>query len=460
MMDMTALDWELDVGWDPGYPELTHVVNRLPANFRERAMTRGIIVDDPSTGITENQILSEIYGCRKLQSLVLTGVRDISDRTIIELARTVGGLRGLQINGCKYVSDVSILELVTKAPPLEYLYVGGGVVLTDPTISAIAKTFPKLQELDLSEGPLITAVSVRDVWSFSRRLRCLSLARCPQLTDTAFPYRVKDIGKKPETEDKPLPHRPLTWIEQLEPLMLRHTAVDMRVLDLSGLTKITDEAVAGVVVHCPVLDNLSLAGCTSLTDDALESVSKLGVSLSMLNLARIPHITDSGVMKLAHECVELRSIDLAFCRQLTDLAVMELAGLQKLTRLVLVRVPKVTDNAIYFLGDHTPTLERLHLSYCDRISLKSLHHLIRRNRQLKHLTVTGVPAARRKGLSRFSEPPPEGWPDDQKAVFRAFSGENIDQLCQFLDKEKTRRQQAEAQNIPFVARSDDRMDLY
>ncbi|KIK29314.1 hypothetical protein PISMIDRAFT_524928, partial [Pisolithus microcarpus 441] len=366
MMDMTALDWELDVGWDPGYPELTHVVNRLPANFRERAMTRGIIVDDPSTGITENQILSEIYGCRKLQSLVLTGVRDISDRTIIELAKTIGGLRGLQINGCKYVSDVSILELVTKAPPLEYLYVGGGVVLTDPTISAIAKTFPKLQELDLSEGPLITAVSVRDVWSFSRRLRCLSLARCPQLTDTAFPYRVKDIGKKPETEDKPLPHRPLTWIEQLEPLMLRHTAVDMRVLDLSGLTKITDEAVAGVVVHCPVLDNLSLAGCTSLTDDALESVSKLGVSLSMLNLARIPHITDSGVMKLAHECVELRSIDLAFCRQLTDLAVMELAGLQKLTRLVLVRVPKVTDNAIYFLGDHTPTLERLHLSYCDR----------------------------------------------------------------------------------------------
>ncbi|KAI6105843.1 RNI-like protein [Pisolithus sp. B1] len=432
MMDTTALDWELDAGWDPGYPELKHVVNRLPANFKERAMTRGIIVDDPSTGITEDQILSEIYGCRKLQSLVLTGVRDLSDRTIIELARTVGGLRGLQINGCKYVSG---------PPPLEYLYVGGGVVLTDPTVSAIAKTFPKLQELDV-------------------RLRCLSLARCPQLTDTAFPYRVKDRGKKPETEDKPLPHRPLTWIEQLEPLMLRHTAVDMRVLDLSGLTKITDEAVAGVVVHCPVLDQLSLAGCTSLTDNALESVSKLGVSLSRLNLARIPHITDSGVMKVAQECIELRSVDLAFCRQLTDLAVMELAGLQKITRLVLVRVPKVTDNAIYFLGDHTPTLERLHLSYCDRISLKSLHHLICRNRQLKHLTVTGVPAARRKGLGRFSEPPPERWPDDQKAVFRVFSGESIGRLCQFLDKEKARRQQAEAKNIPFVARSDDRMDLY
>ncbi|KAI6047454.1 RNI-like protein [Pisolithus marmoratus] len=459
-MDTLALDWELDVGWDPGYLELKHVVNRLPANFKERAMTRGIIIDDPSTGITEHQILNEIYGCRKLQSLVLTGVRDLSDRTIIELARTIDGLRGLQINGCKYVSDVGILELVAKAPPLEYLYVGGGVVLTDPTISAIAKTFPKLQELDLSEGPLITAVSARDVWSFSRRLRCLSFARCPQLTDTAFPCQIKDRGKKPELEDKPLPHRPLTWIEQLEPLMLRHTAVDMRILDLSGLTKITDEAVAGVVVHCPALDKLSLAGCTNLTDHALKSVAKLGVNLSALNLARIPHITDSGVMKLAQECIELRSIDLAFCRQLTDLAVMELAGLQKLNRLVLVRVPKVTDNAIYFLGDHTPTLERLHLSYCDRVSLKSLHHLIRRSRRLEHLTITGVPAARRKGLGRFSDPPPERWPEDQKAVFRVFSGENIGKLCQFLDKEKIRRRQAEAQNIPFVARSDDRTDLY
>lgn len=94
------------------------------------------------------------------------------------------------------------------------------------------------------------------------------------------------------------------------------------------------------------------------------------------------------------------------CRQLTDMAVFELASLERIHRLVLVRVPKLTDNAVYFLADHTPSLERLHLSYCDRITLKSLHHLVRTCNRLVHLTATGVPGARRTGVGRFSDPPP------------------------------------------------------
>ena len=89
------------------------------------------------------------------------------------------------------------------------------------------------------------------------------------------------------------------------------------------------------------------------------------------------------------------------------MSVFELAELENLHRLVLVRVPKLTDNAIYHLGDHARSLERLHLSYCDRISLKAIHHLLRRAARLNHLTATGVPAARRMGLSRFSDRAPE-----------------------------------------------------
>lgn len=85
----------------------------------------------------------------------------------------------------------------------------------------------------------------------------------------------------------------------------------------------------------------------------------------------------------------------------------ELAELENLHRLVLVRVPKLTDNAIYHLGDHARSLERLHLSYCDRISLKAIHHLLRSAPRLNHLTATGVPAARRMGLRRFSDRAPE-----------------------------------------------------
>ncbi len=36
----------------------------------------------------------------------------------------------------------------------------------------------------------------------------------------------------------------------------------------------------------------------------------------------------------------------------------------------------------------------------------------------------------------------------------------MDRLRQFLDKEDIRRKEAEAKNVPFIPRSDDKLDLY
>ena len=49
---------------------------------------------------------------------------------------------------------------------------------------------------------------------------------------------------------------------------------------------------------------------------------------------------------------------------------------------------------------------------------------------------------------------------NQQAAFQVFSGENVAALRRFLDKEDKRRQDAEAKNIPFTPRSDDKLDLY
>lgn len=88
------------------------------------------------------------------------------------------------------------------------------------------------------------------------------------------------------------------------------------------------------------------------------------------------------------------------------MAVFELAGLANLQRLSLVRVQKLTDNAVFFLAEHAKGLERLHLSYCDRLSLPAVQLLLRKLVNLQHLTATGIPAFKRKGIKRFSDPPP------------------------------------------------------
>lgn len=54
----------------------------------------------------------------------------------------------------------------------------------------------------------------------------------------------------------------------------------------------------------------------------------------------------------------------------------------------------------------------------------------------------------------------QDWDADQQAAYRVFNGENVAALRKFLDKEAQRRRESETKNIPFVSRSDDKLDLY
>lgn len=293
----------------PDVEDMKRIVDRLPQTESERRIVRHLVIRDLNCGVRDEWVAPEMLFCRHLESVVLSGVPDTSDKTIVHLARENSNIQGLDLTGCKYVTDVSIMEVVAKAPPLQWLQLSG-VVLTDASVSAIAKTFSKLVELELNDQPLMTAVSVRDIWSYSRKLRTLMLARSPQLTDSALPSPIKTLTV-PASEEKPLPARPYTWLDSLPPLILRHTAIDLRVLDLSYCPKLTDAAVEGVVTHAPLLRSLSLAGCPNLTDKAVESICKLGLHINNLNLAHCPRITDRAVVSLARSCTELRSVDLA-----------------------------------------------------------------------------------------------------------------------------------------------------
>lgn len=161
------------------------------------------------------------------------------------------------------------------------------------------------------------------------------------------------------------------------------------------------------------------------------------------------------------------------------MSVFELAGLQALRRLSLVRVHKLTDIGIFALAEHALGLERLHMDYCDKLSLDAVHLLLKSLEQLQHLTVTGIPAFKRKGIRRFSDAPPsvsspcfrnglhinlttaiQTLDIDQQAAFFVFDGPNVKELTRFLNKEELRRRQAEARNIPFTPRSDDKLVLY
>ena len=85
----------------------------------------------------------------------------------------------------------------------------------------------------------------------------------------------------------------------------------------------------------------------------------------------------------------------------------ELASLPKLRRIGLVRVSNLTDEAIYALAERRSTLERIHVSYCDQISVMAIHFLLQKLHKLTHLSLTGIPSFRQPELQQFCIQPPQ-----------------------------------------------------
>jgi F-box and leucine-rich repeat protein GRR1 len=146
-----------------------------------------------------------------------------------------------------------------------------------------------------------------------RKLRTLRLARCPLLTEKAFPSSLGSLSLESADTiggEKPLPPRPTTWLDSLPPLILRHSAENLRILDLTQC-KIADDAIEGIVTHAPKIQNLTISGCSLLTDRAVESICQLGEHLDVLLLAQVANVTDRAMVKLARSCPNLRVVDVA-----------------------------------------------------------------------------------------------------------------------------------------------------
>ncbi|KAJ3558309.1 hypothetical protein NM688_g995 [Phlebia brevispora] len=434
--------------------------------------------------VKDDDLARTLPYCDGLQAALLSGIHDLTDRTIILLARTSNHLEILDCSGCREISDVGVRELAVLGTQLQAVRLNSVVGITDPSVCALVRSLPHLTELELSDLPLVTAASVRDIWTFAKKLRILRLARCNQLTDKGFPHPFPPSSTSDAATTRSAPEawhalrhkprislgaltehiEPSTWLDALPPLILpdSHLLNNLRLCDLAYCKKITDHAVQGVVAHAPRIHHISLAGCSLVTDHGIQGLCRLGLNLEYVSLAHLERITDRSIVHLVGACSHLKTVDISFCIKLSDLAILELATLPNLRRLSMVGLTRVTRVGLSFLAEHAHNLAHLHISQCtdDSIDLDVIQFLLEKLVHLEYFSGSGVHALTRKGVKRFSESPPSGYDAEWQEAYRVFKGENIANLRSFLQKEERRRKEAELKNIPFVPRSDDSMNLY
>ncbi|KAI0050197.1 RNI-like protein [Auriscalpium vulgare] len=372
------------------------------------------------SSLTDDAIARTVAFFPNLVAIDLSTVDSVTNQTVVALANHCRKLQGINLLGCRRVTSSGVRALADSCPLLRRVKLSGVMGLNDTAVSALSIKSSLLLEIDLNGCRLITDNAVRDVWTHAVNMREMRLSQCVEVTDAGFPA--------PHNSREPLPTGANPFHDsaaiklatmELPPLRLSRPFEHLRMLDLTNCAKITDDAVEGIIQSAPRIRNLVLSKCNQLTDRAVESICLLGKHLHYLHLGHASSITDRSVKTLARACTRLRYIDLASacsfsfhasllkpslftdCNELTDMSVFELASLPKLRRIGLVRVNNLTDEAIYALGDRHATLERVHLSYCDQISVMAVHFLLQKLHKLNHLSLTGVPTFRRPELQQF-----------------------------------------------------------
>jgi F-box and leucine-rich repeat protein GRR1 len=279
-------------------------------------------------------------------------------------------------------------------------------MLTDESIIALTQNCPNLLEIDVVNCS-ITNDSLVSIFTHCRELRELKVNQCQYIHDFGF-------IKSPLTTG---------YYDQL------------RILDLTNVVQITDKTVECITLAAPKIRNLILNKCVNITDHGITSISRLGRYLHYIHLGSCRHITDEAVIHLASKCTRIRYIDLASCHKLGDDTVLALASLPKLKRIGLVKCTRITNRAILALTRNARTsvsLERIHLSYCDQLTVQAISVLVMHCKRLTHLSLSFVPAFQHQEFQQFCRPPPKEYNAEYQRAFCVFSGQNVHTLRSYF----------------------------
>ncbi|BFZ55844.1 SCF ubiquitin ligase complex subunit [Savitreella phatthalungensis] len=372
----------------------------LPCSRLERLVLAGC------SQVSESTLCQLIENNRDLVSLDVSDLLQITDRLLICLSQSSANLQGLNLSGCPSITDDAVILVANHCPELRRIKLSRCVAIADRAIDALAQSSRNLLELDIEACLAVTPGAVCRLLSCCKQLRDLKLSQCTQVTDlcfTSFP---------------------------------RESLASLRMIDVTGCSRLTDMAVYHIVTAAPKLRSLAFTRCVNLTDRGVVQISRLGKYLHHLHLGHCSNLTDRSITFLVRYCSRLRYIDLACCYNLSDVTVTSLGSLARVKRIGLVKCAHVTNESIISLASKPliqASLERIHLSYCTNLTLESIAILLNACPQLTHISLTGVLDFLRHDLIQFCRPAPRDFNVNQAAVFCVFSGPGVGRLRAYLN---------------------------
>uniref|UniRef100_J3LAN2 F-box/LRR-repeat protein 15-like leucin rich repeat domain-containing protein n=1 Tax=Oryza brachyantha TaxID=4533 RepID=J3LAN2_ORYBR len=141
-------------------------------------------------GFTDASLAVVGMVCPYLEQVDLSGLREVTDRGLLPLINSSeGGLVKVDLSGCKNITDAAVSALVKgHGKSLKQVSLEGCGKITDASLLAISENCSELAELDLSKC-MVSDNGVAMLASAKHlKLRVLSLSGCSKVTQKIVPF--------------------------------------------------------------------------------------------------------------------------------------------------------------------------------------------------------------------------------------------------------------------------------
>ncbi|ETL24500.1 hypothetical protein L916_21504 [Phytophthora nicotianae] len=222
-----------------------------------------------------------------LTCLNLKNCLHIGDDAMVLVGKYGGNLVKLNLKGLRKVSDRGVMEIAKGCSLLKNISLSGRNI-TSQTFKLLGKMCRKLQVLDISER--------RDLETPACFMNLLSTKSHPLIRIDLSATNICDTGVN----------------------VLASACRQLESINLSKCAQITDFATEALASHCFKLKVLLLANTRNITDRTLTALAFTRIPLEILDLSGNTRVTDEGLFVLCTGCQQIQELRLKGCDRLSQ----------------------------------------------------------------------------------------------------------------------------------------------
>ena len=247
--------------------------------------------------------LRELCAALDLQELNISGCTRITDSGLAYAVASSGGLRHLDCSYCDLVSEQSVFALAKWCTRLEGVNLRGCSLVPVSAFSALFSSCPRLSVMNLSGLRAISSELFHPSIGF-RWLQSLNVSNCRRFNDKGLQHLARI-----DTMQCLILHAN-TGVTDLG-LDAIATWPKLAKLSLARCPQITDSGMLKVAQGCRQMKQLQIDFCVGISDTGVSFVADFCSELNHLSVRGCSQVTEVGVRCVLQHCRQLSALDIA-----------------------------------------------------------------------------------------------------------------------------------------------------